>query len=107
MSKCHNILLAKIASLFQLKEKLKAFRNSKLNFSSSFFIVKDSHVNIVWLHVVVFSDMIFCFFETMPICLNIIQWKYLKIALILSIAQIKPVHKIPNFCLHEISKKLI
>ena len=36
----------------------------------------------------------------MSIFLNIIQWKYLKIALIISIAQIKPVYKFPNFRLH-------
>ena len=36
----------------------------------------------------------------MSICLTIILWKYLKIALILSITQIKPVYKFPNFCLH-------
>ena len=33
----------------------------------------------------------------MSICLNIIQWKYLKIALIYLITQIKPVYKFPNF----------
>ena len=36
----------------------------------------------------------------MSICLNIIQRKYLKIALILSIAQIKSELKFPNICLH-------
>ena len=36
----------------------------------------------------------------MSIYLNIIQWKYLKIALIFSVAQIKPVYKSSNFCLH-------
>ena len=29
--------------------------NSKLNFSSCGFIADDSHVKIIWLHVVVFS----------------------------------------------------
>ena len=33
--------------------------------------------------------MIFWIFETLPIYYNIIQWKYLKTALIFSIAQIK------------------
>ena len=36
----------------------------------------------------------------MPICLNINQWKYLKIATILSIIQIKPVYKFPIFRVH-------
>ena len=45
-----------LASLFQVQEKLKACRNSKLNFSSSCFIADDSHVKTVWLHVVVFSE---------------------------------------------------
>ena len=34
-------------------------------------------------------DMIFCIFEIMSIFKNIIQWKYLKTTLILSIAQVK------------------
>ena len=36
----------------------------------------------------------------MSICFNIIQWKYLKITLIISIAQIKPVYEFPNFLSH-------
>ena len=46
----------KLASLFQVKEKLKACRSSKLKFSNSCFLVDDRHVKIVWLHVVVFSE---------------------------------------------------
>ena len=42
--------------LFQVQEKLKARRNSKLNFSSGYFIADDSHVKTVWLHVVVFGE---------------------------------------------------
>ena len=34
-------------SFFQVQEKVKACRNSKLNFSSSCFIADDSHVKIV------------------------------------------------------------
>ena len=47
-----------LASLFQVQEKLKACRNSKLNFSSRCFIANNSHVKIVWLHlhVAVFSE---------------------------------------------------
>ena len=45
-----------IASLFQVQEKWKACRSSKLNFSGSCFIADDSHVKIVWLHVVIFSE---------------------------------------------------
>ena len=45
-----------LASLFQVQEKLKVCKKSKLNFSSSCFIANDSHVKIVWLHVVVFSE---------------------------------------------------
>ena len=44
----------KLAPLFP--EKLKACRNSKLNFSSSCFIAEDSNVKIVWLHVAVSSE---------------------------------------------------
>ena len=46
-----------------------------------------------------------CIFEIISICLNIIQRKYLKIALILLFTQIKPVYKFPNFRLRQISKK--
>ena len=48
--------LQELAILFQVQEKLKKCSSSKLNFSSSCFIVDDSHVKIVWLHVVVFSE---------------------------------------------------
>ena len=86
-----------LASSFQVQEKLKACRTSKLNFSSSCFIVDDSRVKIVWLHAVVSSEHDVLHYEIMSICLNITQWKYRKIALILSIAQVKPVCKFPNF----------
>ena len=36
----------------------------------------------------------------MPIYLNMIRWKYLKIALILLITKIKPVYNFPNFRVH-------
>ena len=55
---CRNVTIfhqQKLASLFQVQEKLKACRNSKSNFSSSCFIADDSHVKIVWLYVVVSS----------------------------------------------------
>ena len=45
-----------LGSLFQMQEKLKVCRNSKLNFSSSCFIADDSHIKIVWLHAVVLSE---------------------------------------------------
>ena len=43
-----------LASLFQVQGKKKACRNSKQNFSSSCFIA-DSHIKVIWLHVVVFT----------------------------------------------------
>ena len=42
-------------SVSQVQEKLKVYKISKLDVSSSCFIVNDSHVKIVWLHVAVFS----------------------------------------------------
>ena len=36
-----------LASLFKVQEKLKACRSSKLNFSSSYFIVDVRHVKIL------------------------------------------------------------
>ena len=42
--------------LYQVKEKLKACRNSKSNFSSSCFIADDTHVKIVWLRVEVLTE---------------------------------------------------
>ena len=41
----------KIASLFEVHEKLKACRNSKGNFLSSCFIGNESRAKIVWLRV--------------------------------------------------------
>ena len=138
----------KLASLFQVQEKLKACRDSKWNYSGSCFIENDSHVNIVWLHVVVFGEhdilhfwdnvlfrdgsraaatskmerfaIIVNSFQPLPIitkhsilniasvldppllCIyeSIIQWRYLKTAFILSVAQIKQVCKFPSFRLH-------
>ena len=55
---CQNVTIfyrQELASLFQVQKKLKACRNSKLNFLSSCFIANDSYVKIVWLHVVVFG----------------------------------------------------
>ena len=56
MSKRHNILPARTASSIQAQEKLKACRSSKLKSSSSCFIADESHIKIVWLHAVVFSE---------------------------------------------------
>ena len=56
---CRNVTIfyrQELASLFQVQEKLKACRSSKLNFSGSCFIVDDSHVKIVWLHIAVFRE---------------------------------------------------
>ena len=56
---CQNVTIfnrQELASFFQVQEKLKACRNSKLNFLRSCFIANDSHVKIVWLHIVVFSE---------------------------------------------------
>ena len=55
MSKRTIFYRQKLVSLFQVQEKLRAFRSLTLNFSSSYLIVDDSHVKHVWLHVVVFS----------------------------------------------------
>ena len=52
---CRNVIIffwKKLDSLFQVQGKLKVWRNSKWNFPSSCLIVGDSHVKIVWLHVV-------------------------------------------------------
>ena len=56
---CRNVTvfyLQGLAPLFQVQEKFKVCRSSKLNFSSSCFIANGSQVKIVWLHVVVFSE---------------------------------------------------
>ena len=45
-----------LASLFQVQEKLKACRSSKLNFSGSCFIADYSHMKIAYLHIVVFRE---------------------------------------------------
>ena len=56
---CWNVTIfyrQELGSLFQVHEKLKACRKSKLNFSSSCFIADNNHVKTLWLHVVVFSE---------------------------------------------------
>ena len=56
---CRNLTIfyrQELCSLFQVQEKLKVCRNSKLNFSSNCFIADESHVKTVWLHVAVFSE---------------------------------------------------
>ena len=56
---CQNVTIfyrQELFSLFQVQEKLKACRNSKLTFLSSCFIVNDRHLKIVWLHEVVFRE---------------------------------------------------
>ena len=56
---CRNVTIyyrQELASLFQVQEKLNGCRISKLYFSSSCFIVNNSHVKVVWLHVVVFRE---------------------------------------------------
>ena len=53
-----------LPSLFQMQENLKAGKSSKLNFLSNCFSADDSHVKIVWLHIVVFSEHdIFHFYD--------------------------------------------
>ena len=48
----------------------------------------------------VFSEQdVFCFWDNVHLA-KYYLWKYLKIALIIWIAQIKPVYKFPNFRLH-------
>ena len=56
MSKNRNILPTRNRFLFQVLEKLKECRSSKLKFSSSYFVADDCHVKSVWLRVVVFSE---------------------------------------------------
>ena len=56
---CQNVKIIyrqELASLFQMKEKSKACRNSKSNFWSCCFIADDSHVKIVWVHAVVLTE---------------------------------------------------
>ena len=74
---CWNVTMfyrQELGSLFQGQEKLKAFRNSKLNFLSSCFIANYGHVKVVWVHVVVFSEHdILHFWNNFDL---FIQWKY-------------------------------
>ena len=58
-------------NLFQVQEKLKTCRSSKLNFLSNWFIVDDSHVKIVWLHLVNLSEH-----DIRHYCENVHLFKY-------------------------------
>ena len=56
---CWNVTIfcrQELVSLFQVQEKLRTCRSSKLNFPSSYFIADYSHIKIVHLHIVVFSE---------------------------------------------------
>ena len=46
MSKRHNILSRKVASLFQVARKFESVQEFKITFLSSCFIVGDSHVKV-------------------------------------------------------------
>ena len=56
MSKHHNKLPTKISFFIWTSGKIEGMQDSKLNFSSSCFNADDSHVKIVWLHAVTFSE---------------------------------------------------
>ena len=51
-----NSLPTRTSFFIYVQEKFKAHKSSKINFSSSFFIADNSHIKVVWLHVVFFSD---------------------------------------------------
>ena len=81
-----------------MQEKLKACRNSNLNFSRSCFIANYSHVKVVSLHLVVFREQ-----DILHFCDNVHLSKYYPVKLIDLIilnAQMKPAYKFPNFRLH-------
>ena len=56
-----------------------------------------ANVKIVWLHKVVFSDVILDFWDNVHLFQYYPVQEYLKIALILLITQIKPIYKFSNF----------
>ena len=100
---CWNVTIfyrQELASLFQLQEKLKVCRSSKLNFSCSCFISDDSHVKIVWLHAVFFSEHEILYFWD-----NVHLFKYFSVKVLQNCFNSfnysnQPVYKFPNFRLH-------
>ena len=59
---CRNVTIfyrQKLASLFEIQEKLKVCRNSKWNFSSSCFIADDHRVKFVWLYGYACMDILY------------------------------------------------
>ena len=95
---CWNVTIfhqQELASLFQVQEKLKASRNSKLNFSGSCFIANDSHVKIVCLHVEVFDKH-----DVLHFWDNVHLFKHYPVKVpqicFISNAQIKPGYKFRN-----------
>ena len=56
MPKRHNILPTRSSFFISSVGKIESVQEFKINFSSSFFIVDDSHVKTVWLHVLIFSE---------------------------------------------------
>ena len=85
ISKRHNIFPTTTSFFISSTEKIENVQEFKVKFFEYVF-TDDCMYGYMWQ----FSpNMIFRIFETLPIYYNIIQWKYLKTALIFSIAQIK------------------
>ena len=99
MSKRDDILPTRASFFFQVQEKLKAFRSSELNASSSCFIVDDSHAKIVWLHVADFSEHGILHFRDK---VHLFKYYAVKVSLIFSITQIKPISSYFYHCYFHI-----
>ena len=101
---CLNVTIfyrQELISLFQVQENLKACRSSKLNFSSSCFIADDSHLKIMWLHIVVFSEHDILHFWD-----NVHLFKYYPVKVLqncfnsFNYSNQTIIYKFPNFPLH-------
>ena len=71
MLKPHNILPRKIGFFISSTGKIENVQEFKVKLFEWLFI-DDSHIRIIWLHVIVFTEIL-CIFEMMSVCLIIIH----------------------------------
>ena len=56
MLKCHSILPTRTSFFISIAGKIENVQEFKMKLFESLFIADDSHINIVWLHIIVFSE---------------------------------------------------
>ena len=74
MSKRHNILPTRTSSFVSSAGKIESMQEFKIKLFDSCLIADDSHVKIVWLQVVVFSE-----YDTLNCCAHLFKYYPVKV----------------------------